>query len=106
MAKTLYWYERKSEKKKKNDFEYLLSWWIMQFLEKTIENVRKRIYIKLVTTERRKNYLVSEPNYHTTKFFTQHLLAIEMKKAQIHMTRAVYLGLLTLELSTILMYEF
>ena len=78
----------------------------MQFLEKTIENVRKRRYIKLVTTERRKNYLVSEPNYHTTKFFTQHLLAIEMKKAQIHMTRAVYLGLLTLELSTILMYEF
>ena len=55
----------------------------MQFLEKTIENVRKRRYIKLVTTERRKNYLVSEPNYHTTKFFTQHLLAIEMKKAQI-----------------------
>ena len=42
----------------------------MQFLEKTIENVRKRIYIKLVTTERRKNYLVSEPNYHTAKFFT------------------------------------
>ena len=78
----------------------------MQFLEKTIENVRKRRYIKLVTTERRKNYLVSEPNYHTTKFFTQHLLAIEMKKAQIHMTRSVYLGLLMLELSTILMYEF
>ena len=42
----------------------------MQFLEKTIENVRKRRYIKLVTTERRKNYLVSEPNYHTAKFFT------------------------------------
>ena len=47
---------------------------------KTMENVRKHRDIKLVTTERRRNYLVSEPNYHTTKFFTEHLLAIEMKK--------------------------
>ena len=47
---------------------------------KTMENVRKHRDIKLVTTERRRNYLVSEPNYHTTKFFTETLLAIEMKK--------------------------
>ena len=45
-----------------------------------MENVRKHRDIKLVTTERGRNYLVSEPNYHTTKFFTEHLLAIEMKK--------------------------
>ena len=42
---------------------------------KTMENVRKHINIKLVTTERRKNYLVSQPNYYTTKFFTEILLA-------------------------------
>ena len=36
--------------------------------------------IKLLTTERRRNYLVSEPNYHTTIIFTENLLAIEMKK--------------------------
>ena len=47
---------------------------------KTIENVRKHRDIKLITTERRNNYLVSEPNYHTTKFFKENLLAIEMKK--------------------------
>ena len=35
---------------------------------KTMENVRKQRHIKLVTTERRRNYLVSKPNYHTTKF--------------------------------------
>ena len=45
-----------------------------------MENVRKNRDIKLVTTEGRSNYLVSEPNYHITKFFTEHLLAIEMKK--------------------------
>ena len=47
---------------------------------KTMENVRKHRDINLVTTKRRRNYLVSEPNYHTTKFFTENLLAIEMKK--------------------------
>ena len=46
---------------------------------KTIENVKKQGNNKTVTTERR-NYLVSESNYHTTKFFTEHLLAIEMKQ--------------------------
>ena len=51
----------------------------MQFLE-TMENVRKHGDIKLVTKERRRNYLNSEPNYHTTKFFKENLLAIEMKK--------------------------
>ena len=49
-------------------------------LIKTMENVRKHRDVKLVTTERRRNYLVSEPNYQTTKFFTENLLAIEMKK--------------------------
>ena len=71
---------------------------------KTMENVRKHRDIKLVTTERRRNYLVSEPNYHTTKVFAEHLLAIEMKK--ILMNKTVYLGLSILELSKILMYEF
>ena len=46
--------------------------------QKTIENVRKQ---KLVATEIRRNYLVPGPNYHTAKFFTEHLLAIEMKKS-------------------------
>ena len=45
-----------------------------------MENVRKHRDIKLFTTERRRNCLVSEPNYHTRKFFIEDLLAIEMKK--------------------------
>ena len=45
-----------------------------------MENVRKHRDSKLVTTERRRNYLISEPNYHTTKFFTENLLVIELKK--------------------------
>ena len=38
-----------------------------------MENVRKNRYIKLVITERKRNYLVSEPNYHTTIFFFEKL---------------------------------
>ena len=47
---------------------------------KTMENVRKHRDIKLVTTDKRRNQLVSEPNYHTTKYFSENLMAIEMKK--------------------------
>ena len=50
---------------------------------KNMENVRKHRDIKLVITEERRNYLVSEPNYHTTKFFSERLLTIEMKKTKI-----------------------
>ena len=73
--------------------------------ERTMENVRKHRNIKLVTTEKR-NYLASEPNYHTTKFCTENLLAIEMRKTQILMNKPVYLGLSILDLSKTVMYEF
>ena len=53
----------------------------MQFLEKAMENVGAHRDIELITTEKKKkNYLVSEPNHQSTKFFTENLLAIEMKK--------------------------
>ena len=71
-----------------------------------MENVRKHRHVKLGTTERRRNYLVSEPNYHTTKFFTENILAIETRKIQILINKPVYLGLSKLELSKMLMYEF
>ena len=71
-----------------------------------MENVTKHRDIKLVTVERRRNYLASEPNYHIAKFFTENLLAIEMKKNQIYMNKPVHLGLSILELSKILMHKF
>ena len=57
---------------------------------KTMENVRKPRNIKLVVTERRKNYLVSEPSYHTTKFIAENLLAIEIRKTLILMNKPIY----------------
>ena len=51
--------------------------------------MRKHKIIKLATTERKRNYLVSELNDHITKFFTTNLLAIEMKKSEILMNKPV-----------------
>ena len=56
---------------------------------KTMGNVRKHRDIKLVTTKRRRNFLVSEAHYHTTKFFRENIFAIEMKKTEIHMNEPV-----------------
>ena len=68
---------------------------------KTMENVRKHRGIKVVTAERRRNYLVWEPNYYTTTFFAENLLAIEMKKTQITMNKPAYLELAILDISKI-----
>ena len=47
---------------------------------KIMENVRKHRDVKLVTTDKRRNELLSELNYRTTKYFSESLMAIEMKK--------------------------
>ena len=73
---------------------------------KAMEKVRKHRNIKLVTTDKRRNQLVSEPNYHTTKWFSENLLAIEMKKVKVKMNNPIYLSLAILDISKTLMYKF
>ena len=73
---------------------------------KTMENVRKHRDIKLVTTDEKRNKLVSEPNYHTTKRFSENLLAIEMKKTKVKMNKPVYLGMSILDISKTLCINF
>ena len=73
---------------------------------KTMENVRKHKIIKLVNNDKRRNKFVSEPNYHTTKWFSENLLAIEIKKTSVKMNKPTYLGLAILSLSKILMYDY
>ena len=72
----------------------------------TMDNVRKQL--RLVTTHKRRNQLVSELNCHTTIWFSENLLAIEVKKIKIKvkMNTPVYLGWLILDISKTLMYEF
>ena len=72
----------------------------------TMENLRKSRNVKLVTIENRTNNLVTEPNYHIMKFFTETLLSKELKKNQIYMNKPAYLGLPVIEFSKIVMCEF
>ena len=73
---------------------------------KTMENVRNHRDIKLVTSDKRKKRLISEPNYHSFKKFSHNLMAIEIKKTREKMTELLYLGMSILDISEILMYEF
>ena len=66
-------------KKAKNDFEKKIKLMNNTVFGETMENVSKHKDIKLVPTEKRRNYLVSEPNYHTKHFFTENLLTREKK---------------------------
>ena len=49
----------------------------------TLENVRKHRDIKLVATDKERNQLTLEPNYHTTKYFSENLVVIELNKTKI-----------------------
>ena len=73
---------------------------------KTMENLRKHGDIKFVATDEKRSKLISEPNYHTTKRFSENLLATEMKKTKVKMNKPVYLGMSTLDISKTLVYEF
>ena len=73
---------------------------------KTMKNVRKHRDIRLVTTDRRRIQLTSESNYHTTKYFSENLMATEMKKTKVKMNKPIYLGMSILDISKTLMYEF
>ena len=73
---------------------------------KTIENLRKHRDIKLVATDKRRNKLVSKPNYHTTKYFSEILMAIEMKKIKVKVNKPIYLGMSILDISKTVIYEF
>ena len=73
---------------------------------KTMENVRKHRDIKLVKTAKKRNKLVSEPNFNTMKLIDNNLAIIEMRKVKVKMSKPIYLGLSILDISKITMYEF
>ena len=79
--------EAKSEFEK--DFFKLMN---NSVFRKTMKNVRKHRDIKLVTTEQKKIKLVSEPNYHTTRHFSDNLIATEMKNTKLKLNNSAYLG--------------
>ena len=97
----------KSRTEAKNDFEKdFFKPMNNSVFGKTMENVRKHSAIKLVKKDKRRNQLASEPNYHTPKYFSENVMAIEMKKTKVKMNKPIYLGMSILDISKTLMYEF
>ena len=70
---------------------------------KTMENIRKHRDIKLVTTDKKRNKMVSEPNYHTMNYISEGLSIIVMNKTKVKMNKPIYLGLSILDISKKLM---
>ena len=91
----------------KNDFKkYLFKLMNNSVFGNTMEIIRKHRDIKLVTIDKKRSKLVSEPNYHTINLISEDLSIIEVKKTKVKMSKPIYLGLSILEISKILMYEF
>ena len=91
----------------KNDFEKdLFKLMNNSVFRKTMENIRKHRDIKLVTTDKKRSKLVSEPNYHTINLISEDLSIIKTKKTKVKMNKPIYLGLSILEISKTLMYKF
>ena len=94
-------------KQVKNDFEKdFFKLMNKSVFGKTMENVRNLRDIKIVTMDKRRSILASEPNYHSTKYISKDLLIMEMKKAEVKMNKPIYLGQAILDLSKTLTYEF
>ena len=73
---------------------------------KTMENIRNRVDIRLITNEKEAKKLISKPNFHHRTVFTENLIAVHMKKTKVYYNKPIYLGMCILDLSKTLMYDF
>ena len=71
-----------------------------------MENVTKHRDIKLVTTDRKRSHLKTEPNYYTMKWFLKNLLAKEINKTEVKMNKIIFLGLSVLDISKKATYDY
>ena len=73
---------------------------------KTMENLRKRVDVRLVTNEKKLNKLTSKPTFISSKIFNENLMAVHKLKENLTLNRPAYVGMCILDLSKILMYDF
>ena len=73
---------------------------------KTMENLRKRVDIRLVTDEKKLLKLASKPTYVSSKIFNENLVAVHKIKETLTLNRPAYVGMCILDLSKVLMYDF
>ena len=73
---------------------------------KTMENVRNRINVKLVTNEKACNKLTKKPNFKSVNIFHENLITVHMEKTTVRFDKPIQIGMSILDLSKTLMYRF
>ena len=73
---------------------------------KTMENLRKRVDVRLVTDDKKLIKLASKPTYVSSKIFNENLVAVHKIKETLTLNRPAYVGMCILDLSKVLMYNF
>ena len=73
---------------------------------KTMENIRKRVDVRLVTDKKKLLKLTSKPTYVSSKIFNENLVAVHKIKETLTLNRPAYVGMCILDLSKTLMYDF
>ena len=93
--------------KAKNDFEKdFFKLMNNSVFERTMENIEKRVDLRLVTKREEAMKLSSKPNYYSHTIFDEHLIAVHMKRSKLVYDKPIYLGMCILDLSKTLMFEF
>ena len=73
---------------------------------KTMENLRKRVNVKLVNNKTKLSKLIASPSFDYFRIFSEDLAAVNMKKTKLYLNRPIYVGFSILDLSKVLMYQF
>ena len=73
---------------------------------KTMENIRKRVDVRLITDEKKLLKMASKPTYVSSKIFNENLVAVHKIKETITLNRPACVGTCILDLSKTLMYDF
>ena len=100
-------YNTEKRKNAKNDFEKdFFKLMNNSVFGKTMENIRKRVDVRLVTDEKKLLKLTSKPTYVSSKIFNENLVAVHKIKETLTLNRPAYVGMCILDLSKTLMYNF
>ena len=100
-------YNTEKRKNAKNDFEKdFFKLMNNSVFGKTMENIRKRVDVRLVTDEKKLLKLTSKPTYVSSKIFNENLVAVHKIKETLTLNRPAYVGMCILDLSKTLMYHF
>ena len=73
---------------------------------KTMENLHKRVDVRLVTNDKKLDKLTSKPTFISSKIFNENLMAVHEVKETLTLNRLAYVGMCILDLSKMLMYDF